>query len=111
MLNCCSYFAYIQTVVYSSHCFRLAIDHKLFSLQHLVRMPLWLLCAGLELTMAAMAAKEWEVRNAANMTFTALLNRMLGFKNLAKVRPACILLSAQCLVFLFLPVCQEFWIL
>ncbi|KAK9806642.1 hypothetical protein WJX73_003561, partial [Symbiochloris irregularis] len=42
-------------------------------------------CAeGMQLTMQAMAAGAWEVRNAANMTFTSLINRMLGFKNLAK---------------------------
>lgn len=39
--------------------------------------------------MAAMAAPEWEVRNAANMAFTSLINRMLGFKNLAKVSASC----------------------
>lgn len=42
-------------------------------------------CAGLQLTVAAMAADEWEVRNAANMAFSSLLHRMLGFRNAFKV--------------------------
>lgn len=44
--------------------------------------------AGVEVAVVAMAAAAWEVRNAASLTFTALITRMLGFRNLIKVHIA-----------------------
>ena len=41
--------------------------------------------AGLQVAVIAMASSAWEVRNAASLIFTALLIRMLGFRNLVKV--------------------------
>ena len=41
--------------------------------------------AGLQVAVVAMASSAWEVRNAASLIFTALLIRMLGFRNLVKV--------------------------
>ncbi len=35
-----------------------------------------------------MSALEWEVRNSASLTFTALVVRTVGFKNVLKVCPA-----------------------
>ena len=32
-----------------------------------------------------MAAPQWEIRNSASITFTALVVRTVGFKNLPKV--------------------------
>ena len=40
---------------------------------------------GLQVAMMAMGGSAWEVRNAASLIFTALLIRMLGFRNLVKV--------------------------
>ena len=42
-------------------------------------------CAGVQVAVIAMAAPAWEVRNAASLTFTGLIIRMLGFRNLVKV--------------------------
>ena len=41
--------------------------------------------AGLQVAVIAMASSAWEVRNAASLIFTALLIRMLGFRNLVMV--------------------------
>ena len=43
------------------------------------------LFAGLQVAVIAMASSAWEVRNAASLIFTALVIRMLGFRNLVKV--------------------------
>ena len=40
---------------------------------------------GLQVAIMAMGGSAWEVRNAASLIFTALLIRMLGFRNLVKV--------------------------
>ena len=39
--------------------------------------------AGLEASLLAMAAPQWEVRNGAMLCYTSLLVRMLGFRNTA----------------------------
>ncbi|DBB01023.1 TPA: hypothetical protein ACH3X1_000923 [Trebouxia sp. C0004] len=39
---------------------------------------------GLQVAIIAMGGSAWEVRNAASLVFTALLIRMLGFRNLVK---------------------------
>ncbi|KAL0046958.1 hypothetical protein WJX82_002976, partial [Trebouxia sp. C0006] len=39
---------------------------------------------GLQVAIIAMGGSAWEVRNAASLIFTALLIRMLGFRNLVK---------------------------
>ncbi|KAL0033537.1 hypothetical protein WJX79_002523 [Trebouxia sp. C0005] len=39
---------------------------------------------GLQVAIVAMGGGAWEVRNAASLIFTALLIRMLGFRNLVK---------------------------
>lgn len=39
--------------------------------------------AGVEVALRAMAAPQWEVRNAATLCYTALLVRILGFRNTA----------------------------
>lgn len=41
--------------------------------------------AGLQVAIVAMGGGAWKVRNAASLIFTALLIRMLGFRNLVKV--------------------------
>ena len=43
--------------------------------------------AGLQVAMRGVGATAWEVRNSSSLLFTALLIRMLGFRNLAKVSP------------------------
>ncbi len=40
---------------------------------------------GLQVAIIGMGASAWEARNAASLIFTALLIRMLGFRNLVKV--------------------------
>lgn len=39
--------------------------------------------AGVEVSMLAMAATQWEVRNAATLCYTSLMVRILGFRNTA----------------------------
>ena len=41
--------------------------------------------AGMQAAVVAMGATAWEVRNAASLLFTALVLRMLGFRNMLKV--------------------------
>ena len=43
------------------------------------------LSPGVEATIRAMAAPQWEVRNSASIVFTALIVRTVGFKNVLKV--------------------------
>lgn len=43
------------------------------------------MAAGLKVAIKAMGSGAWEVRNAASLIFTALIIRMLGFRNLVKV--------------------------
>jgi hypothetical protein len=40
---------------------------------------------GVQAAVGAMAAPQWEIRNSASITFTALVVRTIGFKNLHKV--------------------------
>ena len=42
--------------------------------------------AGMQAAVVAMGASAWEVRNAASLLFTALVLRMLGFRNMLKVQ-------------------------
>ena len=39
----------------------------------------------MQVAILAMGSAAWEVRNAASLIFTALIIRMLGFRNLVKV--------------------------
>ena len=34
-----------------------------------------------------MGEGQWEIRNAASLAYTSLLVRVLGFKNILKVKP------------------------
>lgn len=44
-------------------------------------------CAlGLAAAVRGAAAPEWEVRNAANLCFAALVTRVVGYSNIHKVR-------------------------
>lgn len=38
----------------------------------------------MQAAVAAMGADAWEIRNAASLLFTALVLRMLGFRNMLK---------------------------
>jgi hypothetical protein len=40
--------------------------------------------AGVEVSIRALAAAYWEVRNGASLTFVALMTRVLGFKNASR---------------------------
>lgn len=40
--------------------------------------------AGLQLSLAALASRHWEVRNAASLCCSALVVRALGFKNVGR---------------------------
>ena len=44
--------------------------------------------AGIETSLAGMAAEQWEVRNAASLTFATLVLRTVGVRNSVKVRGA-----------------------
>lgn len=52
---------------------------------------------GVEATIRAMAAPQWEVRNSASIVFTALIVRTVGFKNVLKV---CTFFNASLMDFL-----------
>ena len=45
--------------------------------------PIW--NAGIVTALDALAAEQWEVRNAASLTFATLVLRTVGIRNVAKV--------------------------
>jgi len=54
-----------------------------------------------------MSASAWEVRNSATLTFTALIVRTVGFKNVLKVHCLVLLLPMSQVLDLFEPCSLE----